>query len=80
MRHPRSTPPAFGVALWPSLDAQTVLHEVQVAEESGATSLAGAIQLGKRVRDKKVAIILSGGNMTLEGLRLIYEKNKAKSA
>jgi 5,10-methylenetetrahydromethanopterin reductase len=35
MHDRRSTTPAFGVALWPSLDARTLLHEVQLAEQSG---------------------------------------------
>ena len=40
-----------------------------VAEESGAAALAGAMQGRERLAGKKVAIVLSGGNMTLDGLR-----------
>jgi len=43
----------------------------QVAEESGATATAAAMKLRERLRGKKVAIILSGGNMTLDGLRRV---------
>lgn len=43
----------------------------QVAEDSGAASLAAALKLGERIRGKRVAIVLSGGNMTLDGLRRV---------
>jgi threonine dehydratase len=43
----------------------------QVAEDSGAASLAAAVKLGERIRGKRVAIVLSGGNMTLDGLRRV---------
>ncbi len=42
-----------------------------VAEESGAASTAAAVQMGARLRGKKVALIVSGGNMTLDGLRRV---------
>ena len=41
----------------------------QVAEYAGAAATAGALQIAERLRGQKVAIVLSGGNMTLEGLR-----------
>ncbi len=40
-----------------------------VAEESGAASTAAAVKLRERLADKKVAIVVSGGNMTLDSLR-----------
>jgi threonine dehydratase len=40
-----------------------------IAEESGAATTAAAVQLAERLQGKKVAIIVSGGNMTLETLR-----------
>jgi threonine dehydratase len=43
----------------------------QVAEESGAAATAGAVKLRDRLRGKKVAVILSGGNMTPGGLRRV---------
>ncbi len=42
-----------------------------VAEDSGAAATAGALQLGERLRGKKVTVIVSGGNMTLDGLRRV---------
>ncbi len=48
----------------------------QVAEEAGATAMAGATQLGARLHGKKVAIILSGGNMTLDGLGRILSEHQ----
>ena len=42
-----------------------------VAEDSGAAALAGAAQMTSALRDKKVAIVVSGGNMTSEGLRRV---------
>ena len=48
-----------------------------VAEEAGAAATAGALQLGKRIRGKRVAIVLSGGNMTLDGLRRVLGASEA---
>jgi len=42
-----------------------------VAEESGAAATAAAVKLGERLRGKKVAIVVSGGNMTLDSLRRV---------
>jgi threonine dehydratase len=42
-----------------------------VAEESGAAATAGAVKLGDRLRGKKVAVVVSGGNMTLDSLRRV---------
>jgi threonine dehydratase len=42
-----------------------------VAEESGAAATAAAVQLRERLRGKKVAIIVSGGNITLDHLRRV---------
>jgi len=40
-----------------------------IAEESGAATTAAAVQLAERLQGKKVAIIVSGGNLTLDSLR-----------
>jgi threonine dehydratase len=40
-----------------------------LAEPAGAASLAAALRLGDRLRGKKVALILSGGNASPEELR-----------
>jgi threonine dehydratase len=42
-----------------------------VAEESGAAATAAAVKLGERLAGKKVAIVVSGGNMTLDSLRRV---------
>lgn len=47
----------------------------QVAEEAGAAAMAAAVKLRDRLRGKKVAVVLSGGNMTLDGLRRVLAKH-----
>jgi len=42
-----------------------------VAEESGAAATAAAVKLRERLAGKKVAIAVSGGNMTLDSLRRV---------
>jgi threonine dehydratase len=42
-----------------------------LAEESGAASTAAAMQVRERLAGKKVVLVLSGGNMTLDGLRRV---------
>jgi threonine dehydratase len=42
-----------------------------VAEEAGAAATAAAVKLGERIRGKKVAIVVSGGNLTLDSMRRI---------
>ncbi len=43
----------------------------QLAEPAGAATTAGALKLGERLKGKKVALILSGGNLPLQDLRRI---------
>jgi threonine dehydratase len=54
-------------------DAVLLLLEAAhiVTEESGAASTAAAVQMGERLKGKKVALVVSGGNMTLDGLRRV---------
>jgi len=54
----------------------------QVAEGAGAASTAGAIKMHQDVKGKKVALVLSGGNLTLEMLRTIIQadRNSCRSA
>ena len=40
-----------------------------LAEHAGAAPLAGALQVKERVRDKTIALILSGGNISPEKLK-----------
>ena len=44
-------------------------HTHNLAEGAGAAALAGALQLGPAIKGKKAAIVLTGGNITLETLR-----------
>ena len=44
-----------------------------LAEGAGATALAGAIKYPERVKGKKVAITISGGNITVDQLRQSLE-------
>jgi len=47
----------------------------QVAEDSGAAAMAAAVKLRERLAGKKVVVVLSGGNMTLDGLRRVLLEN-----
>jgi threonine dehydratase len=42
-----------------------------LAEESGAAATAAAVQVAERLRGKKVVIVVSGGNVTLDHLRRV---------
>jgi len=48
----------------------------QLAEPAGATSTAAALKLGERLKGKKVALILSGGNLPTQELRRILGPRK----
>jgi len=45
-----------------------VEHCHTIAEGAGAATLAGAIKLKDQLKGKKVALVLSGGNLTYEEL------------
>ncbi len=45
-----------------------------VAEESAATTVAAAVRLRDRIAGKKVALVISGGNMTLDRLRAVLAR------
>ncbi len=40
-----------------------------LTEHAGAASLAGALKIKDRLRGKKVTLVMSGGNISLEHLR-----------
>jgi threonine dehydratase len=42
-----------------------------IAEESGAAAIAAAVQAAERLRGKRVAIVVSGGNITIDHLRRV---------
>ena len=48
----------------------------QLAEPAGSAATAAAIKLGERLKDKKVAIVLSGGNLPPDALRRILSTRK----
>lgn len=48
-----------------------------LAEGAGAAALAGAIQYREKVKGKKVALIISGGNITLDHLRQALDAHRA---
>jgi threonine dehydratase len=48
-------------------------HTRQLVEAAGAAALAGALELRTRLAGKRVALICSGGNITLDQLRDLLE-------
>ncbi len=48
-------------------------HSHNLVEEAGAASLAAALQLKEQLRDKKVALVVSGGNLSTERLLRILQ-------
>jgi threonine dehydratase len=46
-------------------------HTRQLVEAAGAAALAGAFELRPRLAGRRVALICSGGNITLEQLRAL---------
>jgi threonine dehydratase len=53
-----------------------VEHTRNLAEGAGAVALAAALQLKQRLAGKKVVLILSGGNLSIEQLRGILAANQ----
>ncbi len=45
-----------------------------LAEGAGAAPLAAAVNMRERLRGRKVALVLSGGNLSLEQLRVALER------
>ncbi len=48
----------------------------QLAEPAGAAAMAAALKMGERLKGKKVALILSGGNLPTQDLRRILSPRK----
>jgi len=64
------------------IDEAIVMHLEKthnLAEGAGAASLAGALKIRDRLRGKKVAIVLSGGNISLPQLASAINKKQASS-
>jgi len=54
----------------------TLLETIhQLAEGAGAASTAAAFKLRKKLQGKKVALVLTGGNLTLQSLRDVLTAN-----
>ncbi|MGZ3580743.1 MAG: pyridoxal-phosphate dependent enzyme, partial [Syntrophales bacterium] len=55
--------------------AQAILTYLELvrnlAEEAGAAPLAAALKIKERLKGKKVALVLSGGNISLERLKAV---------
>lgn len=47
-----------------------------VAEGAGAAALAGAVHLRDRLRGKRVACIVSGGNVTIDGIKRALDEER----
>ena len=44
-----------------------------LAEDAGAAALAGAIKMKSALKDRKVVVVVSGGNVTLDRLKEAIE-------
>ena len=44
-------------------------HTHTLTEHAGASSLAAAVKIKDRLKGKKVAVVISGGNITTDQLR-----------
>jgi threonine dehydratase len=49
-------------------------HTHNLAERAGAAALAGALKLRERLAGRRVAIVLSGGNLTMSALAEIVAR------
>lgn len=52
----------------------------QVAELAGAAPVAAALRLRERIANRTVGLILSGGNITIDGLRAILSTERERRA
>jgi threonine dehydratase len=48
-----------------------------LAEHAGAASLAGALKIKDRLRGKKVVLVMSGGNVTLNQLKTVLQRHSS---
>jgi threonine dehydratase len=55
-------------------------HTHNLAEGAGAASLAAAIMLSRKLAGKNVALVLSGGNLSLDQLRRLFERPRTPAA
>ena len=57
-----------------------LLHSHNLVEEAGAAPLAAALRIRERLAGKNVVLVVSGGNISQERLRLILEKDPSHPA
>jgi threonine dehydratase len=50
-------------------------HTHNLAEGAGAAALAAALKLGNRLLGKRVVVVMSGGNLSVEQLRRLFARN-----
>jgi threonine dehydratase len=56
----------------------TILESTKIlAEGAGAAALAGAVQMRSRLAGKKVGCVISGGNLTLDGLKQALDEERS---
>jgi threonine dehydratase len=48
-----------------------------LAEEAGAAPLAAALKIKERVKGKKIALILSGGNISMQRLKAVLSSRES---
>ena len=60
------------------MDQAVILHlenTHNLTEHAGAASLAGAIKIKDQLAGKKVVLIMSGGNLSMQQLKELLEKH-----
>ena len=65
------------------LDAAVVNHLTythNLTEHAGAASLAAAVKIKDRLAGKKVALIVSGGNITVDQLKSALARNSSNAS
>jgi len=55
------------------IKGQAIAAFVTLKEGAGAAALAAACRLRERLRGRRVALIVSGGNLSLDGLREVLQ-------
>ena len=60
------------------MDQAVILHlenTHNLTEHAGAASLAGAVKIKDQLAGKKVVLIMSGGNLSMQQLKELLEKH-----
>ena len=62
------------------LDRGVILHlenTHNLTEHAGAASLAGALQIKEKLAGKKIALVMSGGNITVDQLQDLLSRYRS---